>query len=429
MVTFAFRCNIACTFCMVEDVLDAFEGTSLASFRRLAQDPGQLRGAKRIIFSGGEVTLDKDLLEYVAIARSLPGIEHVRLQTNAIRLGNKAALRALIDAGVDEYFVSFHAPDAAKYEAIAQHKGSFEAITRGMASIREAGAALYTNTAIVESNYRDLPAIVEVASAFGPRSMEFWSYWPRGDEDGSRQHAARVADVRGPLLEALGAAVARGIPPVVKWFPRCLLGPFAWAQDDGQPPALIEEGYWEREPEYACLYEGVCTASMGRPQDRSSSARKCAGLSDTYVHRYGWEEGVLKPLRAPTRPAPGSMPRGAVARSLTEDAGPKRTERAALSGWLAGLGLTPGQALAGFTLARVDRPRGPAVALTFTGEGATVVVGLALTDPARGVAVRTRSFDVFHKSVEPALTARATALVRAVASAVAPRDPGGLALP
>ena len=70
-----------------------------------------------------------------------------------------------------------------------------------------------------------------------------------------------------------------------------------------------------------------------------------------------------------------------------------------------------------------------AVALTFTGEGATVVVGLALTDPARGVAVRTRSFDVFHKSVEPALTARATALVRAVASAVAPRDPGGLALP
>jgi len=34
IVTFAFRCNMACTFCMAEDALDRFEGTSIASFRR-----------------------------------------------------------------------------------------------------------------------------------------------------------------------------------------------------------------------------------------------------------------------------------------------------------------------------------------------------------------------------------------------------------
>ena len=118
-----------------------------------------------------------------------------------------------------------------------------------------------------------------------------------------------------------------------------------------------------------------------------------------------------------------------VARSLTEDAGPRRTERASIASWLAALGLNPGQTLAGFALTRVDRPRGPAVALTFTGDGATVIVGLAMSDPARRVPARTRSLDVFHKTVDAGLTARATALVRAVATAIAPHDPGGLSLP
>ncbi len=252
--------------------------------------------------AGGEVTLAKDLLEYVAIARALPGIEHVRIQTNAIRLGDRAYLRALIDAGVDEYFVSFHAHDAALYEAIAQRKGAFAGIVRGLSAIRDSGATLITNTAVVEANYRVLPAIVEAAAAFGPRSIELWSYWPRGDGDGARQHTARVADVRGPLLEALEVAVSRGIPPVVKWFPRCLLGAMAWCQDDGQPPALIEDGYWEQEPEYGCLYEGVCAESMGRPPERSGGARQVRGA----------QRRLREPLRVGGEPAPaGAAPRGA----------------------------------------------------------------------------------------------------------------------
>ncbi len=361
MVTFAFRCNIACTFCMVEDALDTFAGTSAASFRRFAADPGALGGASRVIFSGGEVTLAKDLLEYVAIARAVPGVEHVRLQTNAIRLGDRAYLRALIDAGVDEYFVSFHAADAETYDAIAQRKGSFAGIVRGLEAIRDSGATLFTNTAVVAANHRALPAVVELASSFGPRSIELWNYWPRGDGDGGRLLAARVADVRAPLLEALALAIAKGIPPVVKWFPRCLLGALAWCQDDGQPPALIEDGYWEQEPAYGCLYEGVCADSVGRPPQRSGAGGKCAGLSDAYVQRFGWEEHLLQPVRTgrppqpPGQPPPRPNPR--VARSLLRDAGPRRVEQARVASWLAALGVGPGLTIAGLAFAGGERSR------------------------------------------------------------------------
>ena len=408
MVTFAFRCNIACTFCMVEDALDAYEGTSVAAFRRFAADPSALGGARRVIFSGGEVTLAKDLLEYVAVARSLPGVEHVRLQTNAIRLGDRAFLRSLIDAGVDEYFVSFHAHDAELYEAIAQRKGAFAGIVRGLAAIRDSGATLITNTAVVEANYRVLPAIVAAAAAFGPRSIELWNYWPRTDGDGSRQHVARVADVRAPLLEALDAAVSRGIPPVVKWFPRCLLGPMAWCQDDGQPPALIEDGYWEQEPEYGCIYEGVCSESIGRPPERSGGGGKCAGLSDAYVHRFGWEERLLHPVRrlqaaerddsrwAITKGL-RAMPNPRVARSLLKDAGERRTAQARAAAWLAALGLDAGQTLAGFELVGTDRPRdGAPLALAWKSGAVTVTVGLCATDPRRACAARTASLDLVH---------------------------------
>jgi cyclic pyranopterin phosphate synthase len=424
MVTFSFKCNIACTFCMVEDVLDVYEGTTLESFRRFAGDPARVAGVKRIIFTGGEVTLAKNLLDYVAVARSLPSIQHVRLQTNAIRLGNRQLLRSFMEAGVDEYFVSLHAADASTGDAIAQRKGAFTSILRGLDAIREAGGTLITNTAIVVSNVSSLPAIVELAAPYGPRSMEFWNYWPRADEDGKRMLAARITDVQAPLWAAIEAAVAHQIPPVVKWFPRCLLGPHAWCQDDGQPPALIEDSYWSREPEYACLYEGVCALSVGRHADRARG--KCAGLSDTYVHRFGWEEGVLRPVRE----GGGSVAGRGVADSLTTDAGPRRNEQAAAAQWLAGFGLRPREPIVGFELVRLGHAReGGGLHLTFQSGDDGIVVGIAPTDAARRCLTRTKSFDLFYQTNDARLTDRAVRLVHAVAERLALRDPGGLGLP
>ena len=429
LVTFAFRCNLACTFCMVEDALDVYAGTSLEDFRRAAADPEALRGVRRIIFSGGEVTLAKDLLDYVAVARALPGVEHVRLQTNGVRLANREYLRSLRDAGVTEFFISLHAADAETCDAITQRRGSFKAILAGLEAAAASGAALTTNTAIVNVNHRSLPDIVELAARFGPRSVEFWNYWPRTDEEGARSMNAPVTESRGPLLAALEASVSRGIPPVVKWFPRCLLGEYAHYHDDGQPPSLIEDRYWEREPSYGCLYEGVCLDAPARPG--GSTAGACVGLSDSYVFEHGWEERVLVPRRGARS---GGAEPGFVARSLVADAGPRRTEQAALAALLAPLGLQIGAQVAGWSLSGAARSRGPegsAVALTFAperGEG-RVVVRLHDRDPERRCPVRTRSFDVAYRLEGGPPAEAAAGLLRTVIAQIQERDPGGLRLP
>ncbi len=426
MVTFAFRCNLGCRFCMVEDALgreQPFEGTSLESLERLSQSPdlaARLQGRSRIIFSGGEVTLAKELPRYVALARAMPGIEHVRLQTNATRLSDKRLLRTLIDAGVDEVFVSLHAASAEIYDPLAQHVGAFEEITRGLEAIAESGIALSTNTAIVSLNAHVLPDIVPLAARYGARSMEFWNYWPRTDEVGARDLCAPVSEVLVPLRRALLGAVQRGMPPVVKWFPRCLLGPDAVYQDDGQPPALIDENYWDRAPEYACLYEGVC----------AGASEGCAGLSHTYIERWGWEESTLVPLRRSKTPRKEA---GDVTRSLMEDEGPQRVERALLAAWMHAHALVLGSDFRGMRLVSVNKKRGadlrPMIVLGLSDEGAQIEVRLSETDPARRVLLRTRSYDLQFARVDPRLERRAAEITQALAAHIQSSDAGGRTLP
>jgi cyclic pyranopterin phosphate synthase len=419
MVTFAFHCNIACQFCMVEDALNVLPGTSLETFREAARDPERLRGLSRIIFTGGEVTLSKELPAYAEFARSLPGIRHVRVQTNATRLADRATLRTLIDAGVDEYFVSLHAPDAALCDAITQRPGTFELIMAGMQNIVAAGATLVTNTAIVQSNYGRLSEIVERVAPLRPKSMEFWNYWPRGDDDARRGYSARITDVRPHLVEALGGALRHGIPPVVKWFPRCLLGPYVRYHDNGQPRALIDEAYWTEEPAYACIYEGICEAA----------GETCSGLSHSYVRQHGWEEDVLQPGAA-TDLRQATNAERVETRSLVKGLSEKQPFAPAVVQWLGTYGLKPGMEAAGFHLRGAVPGRGTArLTLQFERAGKKAEVWIQPTNPGKAALSRTPSFDLLYSRVEPDLERSAHALAMAIADAVRSHDAGGGSLP
>lgn len=423
MVTFAFRCNIACTFCMVEDVLNVFEGTSLEQFRQHIEARGVPPGLRRVIFSGGEVTLAKDLIEYARYARSLPGVEHVRIQTNATRLGDRKLLDALRDAGVDEYFVSLHAADAKAYDAIVQRDGAFDDIVAGIRAIVASGAAFDSNTAIVNDNHRDLSRIVDLASSLGVRSMEFWNYWPRADEGAGRGMSAPIRATLPHLLAALERCTARNIPPVVKWFPRCLLGDFAWCQDDGQPPALIPDEYWNRRPLYACLYEGIC----------EHAPDPCSGLSESYVQQHGWEHDLLRPLRTRAARDPALALRGVPARSLVQAAGagvgaPSGPDPALLA-FVERLGLSA-ETISGFRFAGAERSKHDgAVVLTYARGDVEGKIRIHETSAARRCFARTASFDISYVRCDAAREGEIQALTKAVLDTLQARDPGNLRLP
>jgi cyclic pyranopterin phosphate synthase len=381
LVTFGFRCNLACVFCMVEDVLDVYKGADLGTFRAFLDDREAMRRIRRVTFSGGEATLEREIFDYVRLARSAPGVEHVRVQTNATRLANRTFLNDLIDAGVDEFFVSIHGPDPDICDRLTARAGSFRAIMAGIEAVAESTATLMTNTAIVEPNHRRLSDIVALVAPFRPRTMDFWNIWPRIDQDDSRGMFVRVTDARPHLWKALGACEERGILPVVKWFPHCMLGPYVRYHDDGQPTVLVEQSYWEKAPQFACIYEGVCR----------HAPEPCAGLSYPYIHKFGWEEDVLEPSR---RAGPGNAEGARVIESRAAGA----TSTVSLEPWIERLGLVPSAQFGNWQLQSARAHQG-ALVVSLVRDGHDLRIRMFPHDPRRKCFARTRSFDVVHDSV------------------------------
>jgi pyruvate-formate lyase-activating enzyme len=431
LVAFAFHCNLSCTFCMVEDSLGVQQGVSLDVFRKMAADADVMRDVRRVVLSGGEVTLDRSLLDYVAVARSIPTVRHVRLQTNAMRLASPRFVSELMEAGVDEFFISLHGATAKTCDRITRVDGSFVGIMNGLENVASAGATLFTNTCITEENHRELPDLVALVAPHGPSGMDFWGLWPRLDLTDTRGLHARVEDVRPHLVEALRRCVAAGIQPIVKWYPRCLLGEYGRFQNDWQPTVLIQNEYWDAAPEFACIYEGLC--AHGR-------AGGCAGLSEGYIHRFGWEERVLQPAKsgatpsaAPRRsgaeaavsqPAPSAAPAAAPGKATgTGGAG-----TAAVEAWLEGLGLRPGDTFGGYVLRAGTLSEGDVRLHLENGEhGYTVFVRpRAEGKPAYA---ETASLALSYSRVEPERKTGVVASTDAIVRALRKADHGDLRLP
>jgi cyclic pyranopterin phosphate synthase len=249
-----------------------------------------------------------------------------------------------------------------------------------------------TNTAIVEPNHTRLRNIVELVADYGPRTMDFWSIWPRIDQDDSRAMFVRVKDVQPHLIEALEACEQRKILSVVKWFPRCLLGRFAGYHDDSQPTVLVEQTYWEQAPSFACIYEGVC----------SHAPTRCTGLTFPYIRKFGWEEDILQPAR------------GLSPTTVNESTRNTQSQAPSAEAILAQLGLTADVQFAGFRVLSV-RPHQRAIVISLLSpESDELKVRLYEPDPARRCYARTNHFDIVHEALPETLVGRTDAPLQAL---------------
>jgi len=281
-VTVDFHCNSACRFCIVQEGLNYYKGIPFETFRKTVDDNAKSQRYRRVTFTGGEVTLEKKLFDYVAYARESGSFEHIRLQTHARGLADPAFAKKLVDAGITEFFVSIHGHDAATQDYISQREGSFDEAMAGMRNLADLGVCLMTNTVITTLNRAHLADIVDTVRDLGPVRMEFWNYLPMEDKADERGLLSPMADLAPALREALSRAAGYGIETAVKYVPRCLLGEHERAQDNTQPDVIVVEAFYDMYPKFACLYEAKC-----------EYAESCLGLTYPYIAKYGWEKDLL----------------------------------------------------------------------------------------------------------------------------------------
>lgn len=282
-----FTCNLKCQHCMIEGTMDRLKPESIDRFEQVLALNAQQRRWKGLTLTGSEITLRRDLPQLARRARD-SGFEHVRIQTHGMRLADPDYCAELVEAGIDEYFVSVTAADATTHDAITQVPGSFDKTLRGMENLDAyAHVSTITNTVVTRLSHAQLPRVVERLRHLRRLvQMEFWNYWPMRETDDKGLIASHL-DVLPHLLEAIRLARRHGRSVEVKNFPECLLGEYAPALDNDQPELIIDPEFWPefmRNGFHQCVHRSYC------------ASRRCLGLNTAYVAKFGWHADVLVPL-------------------------------------------------------------------------------------------------------------------------------------
>ena len=181
--TLEFRCNLRCVHCMIEGTMDRLQPVSDDAFDHVLRRNEETRQYSGLVMTGSEITLRRDLPDLARRARAA-GFEHIRIQTHGMHLSRPGYAEQLIEAGVNEFFVSVAGSDAATHDGITTIKGSFDKMIRGMEIVSSfPGTAIITNTVVTERSYRLLPDVVDALQGIGALS-----HWHLGDDVQRQEH-------------------------------------------------------------------------------------------------------------------------------------------------------------------------------------------------------------------------------------------------
>jgi pyruvate-formate lyase-activating enzyme len=281
-VATSFACNNHCQTCLIAGLRNTAAPMDREEFRRQVDKNAAERLFDRLVLSGGEVTLDEAFLENVRYARQRGQFRHIRVQSNGRRFADPEFLKASIEAGVDEYYISVRAHTATVDAQITGERDSFRETSAGLSNIARSGATLITNTPVSSMNVEHLSAVVDHALGFGPARLELYGFLPT--TRAQRALMVPAATLQRRVLEALRRIPPEGPEVGILWIPRCLLGDGENRFVSEMPALVIGSDFWQTFPPFACFFGRVC---LHHPA--------CLGLPVPYIEMYGYEHDLLRP--------------------------------------------------------------------------------------------------------------------------------------
>lgn len=148
------RCNMRCVYCMPEIGMKFMPRPELLTTEELlvVVRAAAAVGFRKLRLTGGEPTLRPDLIEIVRAFKATPGIEHVAMTTNALRLAPLA--EGLKQAGLDRVNVSIDTLDPDKFRRVTRG-GRFEEVWAGIEAADRVGLLPIKLNAVVVRGMND----------------------------------------------------------------------------------------------------------------------------------------------------------------------------------------------------------------------------------------------------------------------------------
>lgn len=196
-----YSCNSRCVFCH-SSPLRRHADLSTATLKARVGLAAR-RGAGMVVFSGGEPTIRRDILELAGHAQSL-GLA-TGLITNGRRFLYPAFGRELRSLGLSFVYMSFHSVRPKAHE-LTTRTDSFRQTVAALRNLAALGVELTVNVVVTRRNIAELREIVDFLAGFKPAMIKLSVLEPKG--------AALDAPELEPPLErtaaAIGAALRHG---------------------------------------------------------------------------------------------------------------------------------------------------------------------------------------------------------------------------
>ncbi|MEY9748893.1 MoaA/NifB/PqqE/SkfB family radical SAM enzyme [Bradyrhizobium japonicum] len=281
-------CNSRCSFCVVGSPHYAQDSIKLSDVEQfLTSHAG--KGWDVLNLHGGEATIHKHFIDILELARTLKYPE-VHLQTNAIRLADRAFAETVANLGVTLGIVSLHGHTAELQDALTGTRGGFSRTISGIQNLRKLGVAVRTNTVILSSNVHELEHIAEVACDLDVGHVNISNLHPVGSATFSFENSAvSFCDVRPRLLASIELVKARGKVITLEGFPYCTIPEHEdlHLNEQGRQIKMLMRGLviddYDQFMNTTCRrYGDVCEPCKVRS--------RCGGVYPEYLARRGWSE-------------------------------------------------------------------------------------------------------------------------------------------
>jgi pyruvate-formate lyase-activating enzyme len=287
-----FRCNNRCVFCVQGDKRARFDDKTTAELFTLLEEGRET--ADEVVFTGGEVTLRKDLDVLVRHAASL-GYRVIQLQTNGRMLSRAPLVEKLVTAGVTEFGPSLHGHTADIHDGLTHAKGAFRQTIKGIRNVKRFGLPVIVNSVITRANQDHLPQLAALLVALEVDQFQLAFVHALGT-------AAEHFDEVVPRLSEIAPGVARALRVgqrgrvrcMTEGIPLCFLGELQeFAAEWGIPRTRIYDAN-QVIADYTAtrIAEGK---AKGPPCADCTLDGVCEGPWREYPEHFGWDEFV--PIR------------------------------------------------------------------------------------------------------------------------------------
>ncbi len=288
-------CNNDCIVCGIYS--EKQEEFIQPDFEKIASDIKKMRenGITHFWISGGEPTINKDILRILRLTKSL-GFSEVIIFTNGRALSDAKFLDVMIKSGADRFHIALQSHNPQIHDYLTRRSGSFNETIQGIENVVKEKSRLKRVTVAHVMNIENIGFLTDFAQLIVSLKIDCQIAYPFFSSPSQYEFLPRYSDLKESLHEAIKILLRGGLKISVETVPPCFLIGFEryYADYHRKQHKMILEGYRSIcgeavKEEYIQL---IGSTFKTHPQKCKLCFYQpaCSGVFSQYIETFGEDE-------------------------------------------------------------------------------------------------------------------------------------------